>query len=42
MQLRIGNGYDMHRLVPGRPLILGGQQLEHPTGLGLDLSLIHI
>ena len=36
MQLRIGNGYDMHRLVPGRPLILGGQQLEHPAGLGLD------
>ena len=22
--LRIGNGYDLHRLVPGRPLILGG------------------
>ena len=36
MQLRIGNGYDMHRLVPGRPLILGGQRLEHPDGLGLD------
>ncbi|MGC6481966.1 MAG: 2-C-methyl-D-erythritol 2,4-cyclodiphosphate synthase [Synechococcus sp.] len=36
MQLRIGNGYDMHRLVHGRPLILGGQQLEHPDGLGLD------
>jgi len=36
MQLRIGNGYDIHRLVPGRPLILGGQQLEHPAGLGLD------
>ena len=34
--LRIGNGYDIHRLVPGRPLILGGQQLEHPAGLGLD------
>ncbi len=34
--LRIGNGYDMHRLVPGRALILGGQQLEHPEGLGLD------
>ena len=34
--LRIGNGYDVHRLVPGRPLILGGQQLEHPAGLGLD------
>jgi len=36
MQLRIGNGYDIHRLVPGRPLILGGQQLQHPAGLGLD------
>mgnify|MGYP000055148205 FL=1 len=34
--LRIGNGYDIHRLVPGRPLILGGQHLEHPAGLGLD------
>ncbi|MFZ9621727.1 MAG: 2-C-methyl-D-erythritol 2,4-cyclodiphosphate synthase [Prochlorococcaceae cyanobacterium] len=36
MQLRIGNGYDIHRLVAGRPLILGGQRLEHPAGLGLD------
>jgi 2-C-methyl-D-erythritol 2,4-cyclodiphosphate synthase len=36
MQLRIGNGYDIHRLVVGRPLILGGQQLDHPDGLGLD------
>jgi 2-C-methyl-D-erythritol 2,4-cyclodiphosphate synthase len=36
MQLRIGNGYDIHRLVVGRPLILGGQRLEHPAGLGLD------
>jgi len=36
MKLRIGNGYDIHRLVPGRPLILGGQVLEHPEGLGLD------
>ncbi|MCP9775115.1 2-C-methyl-D-erythritol 2,4-cyclodiphosphate synthase [Cyanobium sp. WAJ14-Wanaka] len=36
MQLRIGNGYDMHRLVTGRPLILGGQTLLHPDGLGLD------
>ncbi|MBE9155031.1 MULTISPECIES: 2-C-methyl-D-erythritol 2,4-cyclodiphosphate synthase [unclassified Cyanobium] len=34
--LRIGNGYDIHRLVPGRPLILGGQRLAHPEGLGLD------
>jgi len=36
MALRIGNGYDIHRLVQGRPLILGGQRLEHPEGLGLD------
>jgi 2-C-methyl-D-erythritol 2,4-cyclodiphosphate synthase len=36
MQLRIGNGYDIHRLVPGRPLVLGGVALEHPEGLGLD------
>ena len=36
MDLRIGNGYDIHRLVPGRPLILGGCRLEHPAGLGLD------
>ncbi|KZR90024.1 2-C-methyl-D-erythritol 2,4-cyclodiphosphate synthase [Synechococcus sp. MIT S9508] len=36
MNLRIGNGYDTHRLVEGRPLILGGQRLKHPDGLGLD------
>ncbi len=36
MQLRIGNGYDIHRLGPGRPLILGGVRLEHPEGLGLE------
>ena len=36
MQLRIGNGYDIHRLVPERPLILGGVRLDHPAGLGLD------
>ncbi len=36
LALRIGNGYDIHRLVPGRPLILGGQSLQHPQGLGLD------
>jgi 2-C-methyl-D-erythritol 2,4-cyclodiphosphate synthase len=35
-EMRIGNGYDIHRLVPGRPLILGGLTLEHPAGLGLD------
>ena len=33
---RIGNGYDIHRLVVGRPLIIGGVTLEHPDSLGLD------
>ena len=35
-QFRIGNGYDIHRLVPGRALILGGVNVLHPDGLGLD------
>ncbi|BBL85823.1 2C-methyl-D-erythritol 2,4-cyclodiphosphate synthase (chromatophore) [Paulinella micropora] len=36
MEFRIGNGYDIHRLVPGRLLILGGQRIDHPENLGLD------
>lgn len=36
MELRIGHGYDIHRLVTGRPLILAGIRLDHPDGLGLD------
>ena len=31
--LRIGNGYDLHRLVPGRPLILGGVRIPFEKGL---------
>jgi 2-C-methyl-D-erythritol 2,4-cyclodiphosphate synthase len=31
--LRIGLGYDSHRLVPGRPLILGGQRIPFELGL---------
>ena len=34
--LRIGNGYDIHRLVEGRNLIIGGIDLQHPNNLGLD------
>ena len=30
---RIGFGYDVHRLVEGRPLILGGVEIPHPFGL---------
>ena len=31
----IGNGYDIHRLVKGRDLIIGGEKLSHPDNLGL-------
>jgi 2-C-methyl-D-erythritol 4-phosphate cytidylyltransferase / 2-C-methyl-D-erythritol 2,4-cyclodiphosphate synthase len=31
--IRIGNGYDLHRLVPGRPLILGGVAIPFDKGL---------
>lgn len=30
---RIGNGYDVHRLVEGRKLILGGVEIPHKKGL---------
>ena len=30
---RIGFGYDVHRLVRGRPLIVGGVQIHHELGL---------
>ncbi|MFE4107856.1 2-C-methyl-D-erythritol 2,4-cyclodiphosphate synthase [Almyronema epifaneia] len=33
MNIRIGNGYDIHRLVSDRPLILGGVKIEHSLGL---------
>ncbi len=31
--MRIGIGYDVHRLVEGRPLVLGGVTIPHTTGL---------
>lgn len=33
MVSRVGIGYDLHQLVEGRPLILGGVQIPHPLGL---------
>lgn len=33
MNIRIGNGYDIHQLVEGRPLILGGLEISHTVGL---------
>ncbi|HPD14284.1 MAG TPA: 2-C-methyl-D-erythritol 2,4-cyclodiphosphate synthase [Planctomycetota bacterium] len=31
--MRVGLGYDIHRLVPGRPLRLGGVEIPSPVGL---------
>lgn len=31
--MRIGHGYDVHRLVEGRKLILGGQEIPYELGL---------
>ncbi|MFY9183722.1 MAG: 2-C-methyl-D-erythritol 2,4-cyclodiphosphate synthase [Limnohabitans sp.] len=33
MNIRIGEGWDVHALVPGRQLILGGVKIPHTTGL---------
>jgi len=30
---RVGTGFDAHRLVDGRPLMLGGVHVAHPRGL---------
>ena len=34
MSTRVGVGYDSHRLVPDRPLILGGVEIPYELGLG--------
>src|ERR1700757_671375 len=31
--MRVGIGHDTHRLIPGRPLILGGVRVAHDRGL---------
>ena len=31
--MRVGIGYDAHRLEDGRPLIVGGVSIDHPQGL---------
>ena len=31
--MRIGTGYDVHKLTEGRKLILGGVEIEHTLGL---------
>lgn len=33
MSIRVGTGYDVHKLVEGRDLILGGVKIPHTTGL---------
>lgn len=31
--MRIGHGFDVHRLVPGRKLVIGGVEIAHDKGL---------
>ncbi|MDD2372103.1 MAG: 2-C-methyl-D-erythritol 2,4-cyclodiphosphate synthase, partial [Syntrophomonadaceae bacterium] len=31
--MRIGSGYDVHRLQQGRRLVLGGVNIDYPLGL---------
>ena len=31
--MRIGEGWDVHALVPGRALVVGGVSIDHPQGL---------
>ena len=31
--MRIGHGYDVHKLVEGRKLIIGGVEIPHSLGL---------
>lgn len=33
MKIRVGSGFDVHALVPGRRLVLGGVEIEHERGL---------
>ena len=33
IHFRIGEGWDIHALVPGRPLVLGGVHIPHSKGL---------
>ena len=33
LDVRVGLGYDVHRLVDGRPLVLGGVRIDHERGL---------
>ena len=33
LNVRVGLGYDVHRLVEGRPLVLGGVRIDHERGL---------
>jgi len=33
LQMRVGEGWDIHALVPGRKLVIGGVSIEHAQGL---------
>ena len=33
INFRVGEGWDVHALLPGRPLVIGGVTIPHPVGL---------
>jgi 2-C-methyl-D-erythritol 2,4-cyclodiphosphate synthase len=33
MKIRVGTGFDVHALAPGRRLLLGGVEIAHPRGM---------
>ncbi|HZA95411.1 MAG TPA: 2-C-methyl-D-erythritol 2,4-cyclodiphosphate synthase, partial [Burkholderiaceae bacterium] len=33
MKIRVGHGFDVHAMVPGRPLVLGGVEIASARGL---------
>ena len=33
MKIRVGQGFDVHALVPGRRLVIGGVEIAHDRGL---------
>ena len=39
--MRVGLGYDVHKLVEGRKLIIGGIDVQHEKGL-LEIGRAHV
>ena len=40
--LRIGHGFDIHRLIEGTALVIGGVTIPHSKGAGTAYSITHL